>query len=249
MPVVDLGPRLIDTSVWIRSDRKGHEALRDRLKELLVAGFVLICWPIRAELLIGVKTSERWASLDEQLAALEQVSIMEVTWSRAARLGHELARKGQRVPLPDLRASRPRRFNMASHCGPWMVISNESQPSRRCISICLEPISFRAALKMDDHDLASIGQPRFRVDSTLSSCYSHRRLTARDCSRHHDFEARKVSVWTEQKIHHFHAEHFIHGPIRTHSAAISRSAPLRNSQCWMRHSKSRGRRESPSAAP
>lgn len=102
MPVVDLGPRLIDTSVWIRSDRKGHEVLRDRLKELLVAGFASICWPIRAELLIGVKTLERWASLNEQLAALEQVSITDVTWSHAARLGHELARKGQSVPLPDL---------------------------------------------------------------------------------------------------------------------------------------------------
>ena len=88
--------------MWIRSDRKGHDVLRDRLKELLLAGFVSICWPIRAELLIGMKTPERWASLDEPLAALEQVSITEVTWSRAARLGHELARKGQSVPLPDL---------------------------------------------------------------------------------------------------------------------------------------------------
>jgi len=102
MPVVDVGPRLIDTSVWIRSDRKGQEVLRERLKELLVAGFVSICWPIRAELLIWVKTLERWASLDVQLAALEQVSITDATWSRAAGLGHELARKGQSVPLPDL---------------------------------------------------------------------------------------------------------------------------------------------------
>ena len=45
---------------------------------------------------------ERWASLDEQLGALEQVSITEETWLRAARLGHMLARKGQSVPLPDL---------------------------------------------------------------------------------------------------------------------------------------------------
>ncbi len=59
MPVVDLGPRLIDSSVWIRSDRKGHDVLMDRLKEWLMAGFVSICWPIRAELLIGVKTLER----------------------------------------------------------------------------------------------------------------------------------------------------------------------------------------------
>jgi predicted nucleic acid-binding protein len=102
MPAVDLGPRLIDTSVWIRADRKGHEAIRGRLQELLVTGFVWICWPIRAELLIGVKTPERWALLDEQLSALEQVSITESTWAQAARLGHKLARKGQSVPLPDL---------------------------------------------------------------------------------------------------------------------------------------------------
>lgn len=75
MPAPDIGPRLIDTSVWIRADRKGHDALKDRLRELLIAGSVWICWPIRAELLIGVKTPERWAIINEQLAALEQASI------------------------------------------------------------------------------------------------------------------------------------------------------------------------------
>jgi predicted nucleic acid-binding protein len=102
MPALDLGPHLIDTSVWIRADRKGHDALKDRLRELLLAGSVWICWPIRAELLIGVKTSERIAILNEQLAALEQAPLLDQTWERAARLGHQLARKGQSVPLPDL---------------------------------------------------------------------------------------------------------------------------------------------------
>lgn len=52
--------------------------------------------------MIGVKTSERWARLDEQLAALEQVPITEATWIQAARLGHALARTGRTVLLPDL---------------------------------------------------------------------------------------------------------------------------------------------------
>jgi predicted nucleic acid-binding protein len=102
MPTPDIGPRLIDTSIWIRADRKGHGALKDRLREFLVAGSAWICWPIRAELLIGVKTPERWAILNEQLAALEQAPILDQTWERTARLGHQLARKGQSVPLPDL---------------------------------------------------------------------------------------------------------------------------------------------------
>lgn len=102
MPAPDLGPRLIDTSVWIRADRKGHDTLKNRLRELLIAGSVWICWPIRAELLIGVKTPERWTILNEQLAALEQAPITDQTWERAAYLGHQLARKGQSVPLPDL---------------------------------------------------------------------------------------------------------------------------------------------------
>lgn len=102
MPAGDLAPRLVDTSVWIRADRKGHDALKARLTELLVAGSVWICQPIRAELLIGVKTPERWGILDEQLSSLEQAPLTDQIWERAARLGQQLARKGQGVPLTDL---------------------------------------------------------------------------------------------------------------------------------------------------
>jgi predicted nucleic acid-binding protein len=39
------------------------------------------------------------------LAALEQAPILDQTWEKAARLGHQIARKGQSVPLPDLLAA------------------------------------------------------------------------------------------------------------------------------------------------
>jgi predicted nucleic acid-binding protein len=102
MPVANPGPRLVDTSVWIRADRKGHEDVRGRLTGLLGAGAAWICWPIRAELLIGVKSPENLGALDEQLAALHHASVTDDTWHQAARLGHDLARKGQTVPLADL---------------------------------------------------------------------------------------------------------------------------------------------------
>ncbi len=102
MPEPDRKPVLVDTSVWIRADRRGHEAVKNRLRRLAVEGLVLMCWPIRVELLIGVKKSERWAALDEQLSAFEHVPVTDDTWHRAARLGYDLARRGQTVPLPDL---------------------------------------------------------------------------------------------------------------------------------------------------
>lgn len=102
MPELSHEPRLIDSSVWIRADRKGHEALKQRLRTLIIAGSAWICWPIRAELLMGVKSRREWTALEERLAALEHAPLNEETWRRAARLGHSLARGGQSVPLSDL---------------------------------------------------------------------------------------------------------------------------------------------------
>ncbi len=102
MREIEIGPRLIDTSIWIRADQKGNETVRERLRRLVNAGSAWICWPVRAELLIGLKTPKRWTALDEQLAALEHAPVTEATWRSATRLGHALARRGGSVPLPDL---------------------------------------------------------------------------------------------------------------------------------------------------
>ena len=97
-----LAPRLIDTSVWIRADRKGNEAVRNRLVTLIGGGLVSICWPVHAELLVGVKDERQKEALHERLSALEHIPIREETWSRAAGIGWRLTRLGQMVPMMDL---------------------------------------------------------------------------------------------------------------------------------------------------
>lgn len=99
-PHVDV--RLVDTSVWIRADRKKQKELQERLKRLIVAGTAHICWPVRVELLIGAKDEERFQSLDEQLSVLPHLAITDQTWRESARVGQKLARSGQTVPLIDL---------------------------------------------------------------------------------------------------------------------------------------------------
>jgi predicted nucleic acid-binding protein len=62
----------------------------------------------------------------EQYLSLEQVSITEVTWSRAAHLGNELARKGQSVPLPDLLIATA----ALQHSLPLLTVDSEFQTNR-----------------------------------------------------------------------------------------------------------------------
>ena len=97
-------PLLVDTSIWIRADRtrQKQKGIQERLKTLVVSGSAHICWPIRTEILIGARDAAKFESLDQQLSALPDLPIVDQTWREAARLGRELARKGQAVPLIDL---------------------------------------------------------------------------------------------------------------------------------------------------
>jgi predicted nucleic acid-binding protein len=99
-PSVDL--RLIDTSVWIRADRRKQNEFRDRLKGLVISVSAYICWPVRVELLMGAKDEERFKVLDEQLSILPHLSMTDKTWLESASIGRKLARSGQTVPVVDL---------------------------------------------------------------------------------------------------------------------------------------------------
>jgi hypothetical protein len=93
---------LVDTSVWIRADRRSEAKTRQHLQSLIAEDRVWTCWPVRAELLIGEKKAERFAILDEQLAALAHAPVTEDAWRLAARVGSDLARTGRTVPMTDL---------------------------------------------------------------------------------------------------------------------------------------------------
>ena len=99
-PHIDI--RIVDTSVWIRADRKKKSEFQHRLKALVVAGTAHICWPVRVELLIGSKNDERFQTLDEQLSILPHLPITDIAWRESARIGQKLARSGQTVSLVDL---------------------------------------------------------------------------------------------------------------------------------------------------
>ena len=102
-PDVDGGDvRLIDTSVWIRADRKKQKEFQQRLKGLVIAGTAYICWPIHVELLIGAKDQDSFSSLDEQLSVLPHLPMTDKTWRESANIGWKLARSGQTVPPIDL---------------------------------------------------------------------------------------------------------------------------------------------------
>jgi predicted nucleic acid-binding protein len=93
---------LIDTSIWLRADRGRDRSVQERLKALINAGAARLCWPVHAELLVGVKDELRWTMLDEGLSALEHVPIVDSTWRLASKAGWQLARRGETVPTLDL---------------------------------------------------------------------------------------------------------------------------------------------------
>ena len=75
---------LADTSVWVECLRRGKGSTSDRLDGLLVAGEVLVCGPVVAELLAGAKAAELPRFFDPLTAA------------------PQMSRDGEPMPISDL---------------------------------------------------------------------------------------------------------------------------------------------------
>ncbi len=84
---------LADTSSWIWSRKHAYPQLRHAFDELLLAGELATCDPVRLELLAGVHSSQ-YAARRLDLAALDTCPVTEREWARALEVHGELAGLG-----------------------------------------------------------------------------------------------------------------------------------------------------------
>lgn len=94
---------LIDSSVWIEYLRPQRSAkIKDRVKELLKSGDVVVCGIVLIEILRGAKNKRDFDKLYESFLALPQIPTDEEVIKRASKWGFEMDRKGKVVSTTDL---------------------------------------------------------------------------------------------------------------------------------------------------
>jgi predicted nucleic acid-binding protein len=92
---------LADTSIWVEYLRRGKRSKAARLDDLLVAGEVVVCGPVVAELLAGAKAPER-ARLWLLLTGLPWADLGPVQWQRVGETAGRLRERGETVALTDV---------------------------------------------------------------------------------------------------------------------------------------------------
>jgi len=93
---------LVDTSMWIIFMHRDEDAASEAVSQLLSEDRVVINEIIKSELLIGAKDQKHYQELEEDLAALPDLSLTKKVWDKVRSLGFILKCKGRIVPLPDL---------------------------------------------------------------------------------------------------------------------------------------------------
>jgi predicted nucleic acid-binding protein len=93
---------IVDTSAWIESFRPDGDAkLKERVKNSILEGEILLFGIIRTEILRGTKSSKEYNMMSELLRGLNYLSVEEDFWDRLSRFSFDLFRKGVIVPLTD----------------------------------------------------------------------------------------------------------------------------------------------------
>lgn len=92
---------LADTSVWVEYLRRGKGSKSARLDDVLVAGEVVVCGPVVAELLAGAKSADR-GRLWLLLAGLPWADLGPVQWQSVGETAARLRERGETVALTDV---------------------------------------------------------------------------------------------------------------------------------------------------
>ena len=92
---------LADTSIWVEYLRRGKESKAARLDDLLVAGDVVACGPVVAELLAGAKSPDR-GRLWLLLTGLPWADVGPVQWQSVGEAAARLREHGETVALTDV---------------------------------------------------------------------------------------------------------------------------------------------------
>jgi predicted nucleic acid-binding protein len=92
---------LADTSIWVDYLRRGKGSKSARLDDLLVAGEVLVCGPVVAELLAGTKPPDR-GRLWLLLTGLPWADLGPVQWQGVGETAARLRERGETVALTDV---------------------------------------------------------------------------------------------------------------------------------------------------
>lgn len=94
---------LVDSSVWIKFLRRGTPPnISARIDDLLGRGVVSTNGLLKVEILSGAHTEQEFEDYSARFDALHQLTIDDRTWRAAARLGHELRRRGLTCLTADL---------------------------------------------------------------------------------------------------------------------------------------------------
>lgn len=92
---------LADTSIWVEYLRRGEESPAARLDNLLVAGEIVVCGPVVAELLAGAKSADR-GRLWLLLTGLPWADLGPVQWQSVGEAAARLRDRGEAVALTDI---------------------------------------------------------------------------------------------------------------------------------------------------
>lgn len=94
---------LIDSSIWIEYLRpQGSARVKEKIRELLDLGVVVVCGLVVVEILRGTKNAKDYDTLSESFFSLPQIPIDDDVIRRASRWAFEMDRKGTVVPTTDL---------------------------------------------------------------------------------------------------------------------------------------------------